>query len=177
MSYSTVDNLTWTGTLADESKLGMRKRFHVKDYITSRTTPSAYNSATCEAILVLNKSSGTLAKGSLVLPSTTASYGFPYATAGVSGTAFFCGAVSPWLTVATVADGAAYWLITEGLTQVPYSGSGAVTIGARVELAATGRATLYGTSSSIQCGYAREAINGSAAGTLFEIHMTKNGGA
>jgi len=174
MPYASFKDLTWTGSIHSESELGQRHRFNVKDFITSRLNPSSFNSATCDAILVLNKSGGTLAKGHTVLPSTTASYGFPYAVQGVAGTAFMAGVVSPWIPEATVANGEAFWLIVNGFTEIAHTGTGNVTIGARIELGASGRVTVFG--SGVVCGFAHEASNAPAAGTLFQAYILEGAG-
>lgn len=169
MAYSARHRLDWTGTIESDTQLGERHKFLVRDYATSQVSPPSVYSATCEAILVVNKSGGTLAKGSLVLPSATTSYEFPFGTAGLASTGYYCGAVSPWIAASTVANGAGFWLIIGGLTKLAYSGSGTVLIGSFLETAATGRATLR--SSGTLCGIAKEAINGSAAGTLFWANL------
>ena len=167
--YAHRHGIDWTGTVESDSFLGERHKFNVKDYITDRTNPTAKHSAVCDALFVLNKSGGTLARGSLVLPSDTSSYEFPFAVDGVAGTSFYCGQVSPWIASPTVADGDGFWLIIRGLTKLLYSGSGTILRGSFLETAATGRATLY--SSGVFCGHSAEAINGSAAGTMFWAHL------
>lgn len=170
MPHASYKNLTWTGTVEDDSFLGQVHRFNVKDYLANRQNPSSIGAATCEAVLLLNKSGTTLARGSLVLPSATLSYEFPLATAGLA-TTNYCGAVSPWIAQSTVANGAGFWLVLEGVTKLAYTGSGTVLRGSFLESAASGRATLL--SSGTLCGISREAIDGSAAGTLFHAHLKR----
>lgn len=169
MAFSKRHPLNWTGTVESDSMLGDRQSFNVKDYATSQVAPPTQNSARCEAIFVLNKSGGTLAKGSLVLPSATASYEFPFAVAGVASTGYYCGAVSPFIAASTVANGAGFWLIVSGLTMLPYSGSGTILRGSFLETAATGRCTLRNTG--VFCGIAHDPISSGDAGTLFWANL------
>jgi hypothetical protein len=172
MSYSTPFDLRYTSTTFDETLLGFEREFKVLDFVTDSLHPPFKNSAVCRAIFVVNKSNGTLAKGSNVLPNTEAAYPFPMATAGVAGAVDGVGWVSPWISAATVADNACFWLITHGLTRIPYSGSGTVNVGTQLESASTGRATAL--SSGEKIGWAHEAEAGSA-GDLFWAYIDRLG--
>lgn len=172
MTVSTPVDLRFTSTTFNENLLGFEKEFRVHDFVTSEQHPPFKNSSVCRAIFCVNKSGGTLAKGSYVEASDTAAYPFPLAVDVVAGAdEVGVGFVSPFIAGATVADDAGFWLITHGLTRVAY-GSGTVLVGSPLESAASGRVALYVDGQVI--AFSQEAKS-SGAGELFWAYAWQRG--
>lgn len=176
MPHSKIHDLRWTGTVTKEADvLGHRATFDVKDYVSDALNPSHLYATKCEAVFVLNKSSGTLAKGRRVLPSTTASYYPPVAVAGLGGAEVpFAGVVSPFIAGATVADGAGFWLIVKGLTYMGYDGSANFAIGDDLATAANGTIAEWSDYTDIFVGYSAAAKTSGSAGDLHLSYLCCN---
>lgn len=172
MSYSFAHDLKFTSTTFDENNLGFERDFRVLDFVTDSLHPPFKNAAQCHAIFCVNKSGGTLAKGAYVEASDTAAYPFPLAVDVVAGAdEVGVGFVSPWIDGDTVANGAAFWLITKGLTRVVYA-SGTILVGSPIEAAASGRVALYDDGQLL--GFSQEAKS-SGAGELFWAYVDQRG--
>lgn len=172
MSASKIYDLRFTGTVAkEEDVIGHRATFHVKDY-TDSEHPTSKFACKCEAVFVLNKSGGTLAKGLRVLAHTNATYFPGVAVAGAAGAdVAFAGAVSPFIRASTVADGYGFWLITRGLTKLGYDGAANLAVGDRLQTVASGWVKEWTATSEVFCGYAASAITSGSAGDLFWAYL------
>ena len=95
-----------------------------------------------QAVLVKNSSGGALTAGRFVTWSASAVGTEIGATAGVNSQP--CGQVDPYLST-TVANGETFWLITSGPTTV--TASAAITAGADIQVAATGKVSANVTGS------------------------------
>lgn len=174
MAHSKLKSLNWTGTLEDETLLGMEQTFQVKDY-SDLSNITLKNSARCTAILCKNVSGGTLVRGGLIEPVDNDTYYFPFGCGVVSGDEELCvGAVSPWISAATVAVDASFWCIVHGLTKLRYDGSADIDPGDPLSTAASGTAKVHvlGTDPEhCRVGIGAEDIASGSAGTLFWAYL------
>lgn len=166
--------LSYTATPDDEKYLGSLQFFSdISSYFA--TTDAYYDFAPwCIARWVINKSGGTLAKGLRVLPSTDATYPPGCAVAGAAGAdVAFMGFVCPFITSTTVANGAGFWLITEGFTKVGYNGSANFAVGDTLDGAASGWVAESGEvyTDPFIIGFAGEAKTSGSAGDLIQAYV------
>jgi hypothetical protein len=176
MAHGKIYDLRFTGDVAKEADvLGHKTTFHVKDY-TDQVHPTSKFACKCEAVFVLNKSGGTLAKGRRVLVSTDATYFPGVAVAGLGGVDVpFVGVVSPFIAGATVADGDGFWLITKGLTKIGYgTGTPNFAVGDKLATAANGCVTEWTDYTDIFVGYAGEAKTSGSEGDLMWAYLACN---
>lgn len=162
--------ITYTGAVDDVKYLGRECYFdNLASYAASTDALFTYGAPWCKARWVINKSSGTLAKGVRVLHNNDASYVPGIAVAGVAGADVrFAGFVSPWIDQTTVADGEGFWLITEGFCEVTYDGSANLALRDYIAGAASGHceeAAADYTEYTIGCVV--EAKTSGSAGDLF----------
>lgn len=174
MSYSKVKNFLFNGTAEDEvAMLGTRDTFSIPGAAALPLT----GSPRCEAVLVINKSGGTLARGRRVLAHTNAVYGPGVAVGGLAGvgnSAPFAGVVNPFLAAATVAADASFWLIVRGVTKIGYDGSASLSVGDKLAPAANGCVKEYDYDTEVLedfCGYAASEITTGSEGDLFWAYL------
>jgi hypothetical protein len=172
MAHGKIYDLRFTGPVAKEADvIGHKTTFHVKDY-TDANNPSAQFACKCEAVFVLNKSGGTLAKGLRVLPPTDATYFPGVSCAGAAGAELHhVGVVSPFIRTTTVANGDGFWLITRGLTKVGYNGSANFAVGDKLATAASGWVAEWTDYTNIFVGYIAEAKTSGSAGDLLWAYL------
>jgi hypothetical protein len=132
MLHGAEYDLGWTGPLGTAGLLGKVQWFDDKDYTPAdQDSPIASKSASkCKAILVYNRSGGTLAASQVVAWDTSNEGPFKAVTSAGAGDEGV-GVVSHALTT-TVANGEAFWLVVAGPTELQYGGSVAIAMGTRV---------------------------------------------
>ena len=167
----TVADLRFNRVPDNKHNLGHRVRVPISRYVSSDDLARQFAGVTLDAMLCINKSGGTLTPGLAVLAGGDGTtYGPGVACGGAAGaTDHALGYVSPFISESTVAANNAFWLVIGGLTQVQYDGSSDISVGERLELAASGRvaATDYLYPGDV-VGWSWEAItSSSAAGPKF----------
>lgn len=174
MSYSAAQNFLTNRAVDDEgSFLGCRSTFSIPASVTKPFTGSPQ----CEAVYVINKSGGTLARGRRVVAHTNAVYCPGVAVAGLAGVGNsgpFAGVVNPFLASATVAADSGFWLITRGLTKIGYDGAATIAVGDKLAPAANGCVKEFDYETQLLedfCGYAASAITSGSEGDLFWAYL------
>lgn len=150
--------------------IGIEKEFPDDDYSSTEMRKPKRSQKTVKCRLVKNDSGGTLTPKNCVKWSTTAGEFNKYIGAVCGDGDPPAGVVDEYV-VSTVPDGALFWIVTDGPTDVLGSSDAAISVGAKLTTDASGQVrAMTGTATTAEVlamvGRAEEATDGTAGAAL-----------
>lgn len=160
--------------ITDTTLLGTVFEFEDLNYAASGPVLPRYSGEKVRAMLVINRSGGTLAAGKRLVWETSGEDGPGKAVSGLAGDDAECvGIVDSWINT-TVADNETFLMIIDGPCKLSYDGSATISVGSTIGGTGSGNTDVYvdGTDQVIAyVGKALEAKTSGSAGDLYRARL------